>query len=150
STESVPLTRGRSMTESVIEVPLAPDLAARVLPTLTPAQAARLAAAGRPRVLEPGEVVLQHGEPGRRIYFVRAGQLEARQPTALTERRIFALRAGQFTGEIGILSGQRAMVSIRATQPSEVIEIDRERLVTLIQNDGELGEIFMRAYILRR
>jgi thioredoxin reductase (NADPH) len=34
--------------------------------------------------------------------------------------------------------------------PSEVIELSRDHLLTLVQTDAELGEIFMRAFILRR
>ncbi len=49
-----------------------------------------------------------------------------------------------------MLSGRRALVRIRAGEPSEVIEIDREDLLALVQTDSELSEIFMRAFILRR
>ena len=39
---------------------------------------------------------------------------------------------------------------IRASEPSEVIEIGREELLSLIQTDSELSDIFLRAFILRR
>lgn len=57
---------------------------------------------------------------------------------------------GTFTGELNILSGRRGFVRIRAGEPSEVIEIDREQLLALVQTDGELSDILMRAFILRR
>ena len=37
-----------------------------------------------------------------------------------------------------------------AAEPSEVIEIGREQLLSLIQTDSELSDIFLRAFILRR
>ena len=59
-------------------------------------------------------------------------------------------RSGQFTGEVGTLSGRRTMFRVRATKPGKVIELDRGHMLTLVQTDAELGEILMRALILRR
>jgi thioredoxin reductase (NADPH) len=42
------------------------------------------------------------------------------------------------------------VADIRAGAPGDVIEVDRDRLLTLIQTDSELSEILMRAFILRR
>lgn len=44
----------------------------------------------------------------------------------------------------------RGLATIRAAEPGQVIELDRETLLELVQTDGELSEIFMRAFILRR
>jgi thioredoxin reductase (NADPH) len=49
-----------------------------------------------------------------------------------------------------MLSGRRTLVRARATMPGEVIELSREQLLALVQTDSELGEILMRAFILRR
>ena len=57
---------------------------------------------------------------------------------------------GMFTGEVAILSGRRGLAQIRATQSGEVIEIDREQLLSLVQTDSGLSDILMRAFILRR
>jgi thioredoxin reductase (NADPH) len=49
-----------------------------------------------------------------------------------------------------MLSGRRTLVRMRATKPSEVIELDRQHMMALVQTDAELGDIIMRAFILRR
>jgi thioredoxin reductase (NADPH) len=49
-----------------------------------------------------------------------------------------------------MLSGRRSLVRARATEPGEVIELDRERMLELVQTDSELGEILLRAFIFRR
>jgi thioredoxin reductase (NADPH) len=49
-----------------------------------------------------------------------------------------------------MLAGRQAMVRIRASEAGELIELEREQLLALVQTDAELGEIFMRAFILRR
>jgi hypothetical protein len=53
---------------------------------------------------------------------------------------------GQFTGERTMRTGRRALTRIRAIEPGEVIELDREQLFGLIQTDAELSDIFMRAF----
>jgi len=63
---------------------------------------------------------------------------------------VSALGPGQFTGEANMLSGRPGFVRIRAAEPSKVIEIERERLLGLLQTEGEIGEILMRAFLLRR
>src|SRR3989475_1476511 len=55
-----------------------------------------------------------------------------------------------FTGEGTMLSGRRGLAQIRAGADGEVIEVGRDDLLALIQSDGELSEILMRAFILRR
>jgi thioredoxin reductase (NADPH) len=55
-----------------------------------------------------------------------------------------------FTGEVNMLSGRRGLVQLRADDPAEVIELDRNNLLSLVQTDGELSDIFMRAFIYRR
>ena len=39
---------------------------------------------------------------------------------------------------------------MRVTKTGKVIELDRQHMLTLVQTDAELGEILMRAFILRR
>ena len=39
---------------------------------------------------------------------------------------------------------------MRAAKPGELIELDRQHMLALVQTDAELGEILMRAFILRR
>jgi thioredoxin reductase (NADPH) len=39
---------------------------------------------------------------------------------------------------------------VRASKAGKVIELDREHMLALMQTDAELGDIMMRAFILRR
>src|SRR2546422_7927458 len=49
-----------------------------------------------------------------------------------------------------MLSGRRGIVRIRAGEPGTVIEVERDHVLALVQTDGELSEILLRAFILRR
>ena len=139
------------MTDSV--VPVAAGLGDRfeqVFPKLTPAQVSRVAAHGHARPVQPGEVLVEPGERTTRFFVVKEGVVEIVRPSGGSETLIAVCEAGQFTGEVNMLSGQRSLVQLRASQPGEVIELDRERLLALVQTDSELGDILMRAFILRR
>jgi thioredoxin reductase (NADPH) len=126
--------------------------AGAMFPTLTPAQIARVAAYGRPRRVELGEVLVEPGERSTHFFVVTQGEIEIVRPPDAREREtlIAVLRPGMFTGEVNMLSARRVVVQIRAAAPGEVIEVDHEQLLTLIQTDGELGEILLRAFILRK
>ena len=117
-------------------------------PTLTAAQLARIAAHGR-RV-EQGEVLVQAGEQTARLFVIVAGRIDVVRPSAAGEEVVASFGPGMFTGEVTMLSGRRGLAQIRAGAVGEVIEVGRDDLLALIQSDGELSEILMRAFILRR
>jgi thioredoxin reductase (NADPH) len=130
-----------------------PDLVSRseqVFPTLAPAQIARIAAHGRVRPVQSGEVLIEAGDPVVPFFVVTKGYVEIVQPSGATETLVVRHGPGQFSGETNMISGRRSLIRARATEPGEVIELDRERLLTLVQTDSELGEILLRAFILRR
>src|SRR5712671_312963 len=123
----------RKGSEPMSEPPPVQPLATRapvehVFPTLTPAQVARIAAHGRVRPLEGGEVLVGPDEPNTRFFVVRSGHLEVLRTSGDGEQRFVLLGSGQFTGEISTLSGRRGVVRIRAVEPGEVIELDRHDL----------------------
>src|SRR5205823_1745071 len=121
-----------------------------IYPTLTAAQIARLAAHGRRRRVEPGEVLMPAGEAVTRLFVVLEGRVEGVRPSATGDALVVSLDPGMFTGEVTMLSGRHGLAHIRAASAGEVIEVGRDDLLALIQADGELNEIFMRAFILRR
>lgn len=139
------------MTEPALPTPstLTPP-AERMFPTLTPAQVARIAAHGRVRPIRRGDVLVEAGDHVVPFYVVTAGRVEIVQPSGETETPVAVHGPGQFSGEVNMLSGRRSLVRARATEPGAVIEMERERLLELVQTDAELSEIIMRAFILRR
>ena len=122
----------------------------QLFPTLTNEQIARVAAHGRVRQFRPGEVLVQAGDIRPCFYLVTAGRIEIARPHGDTDRLIQDLGPGGFTGEVSMLSGRRTLVRILGVEPGQAIQVDRERLLSLVRTDGELGEIILRAFILRR
>src|SRR6266849_1738493 len=131
-------------------LPLSNSRVEQVFPTLTPAQIRRIATHGRMRVLHAGDVLVEQGDSAVPFFVVISGELEVLRPSGAAETLVTVHGPGQFTGEVSTLSGRRALFRLRAAKPGEVIELDRQRMLALVQTDAELGEILMRAFILRR
>jgi len=138
------------MTEPTIHLPLTASRADQVFPTLTSAQIGRIASHGHARSAKAGDVLLEQGDKNIPIFVVISGELETVRPSGAHETLIAHVPPGQFTGEVNTLSGRRALNRIRARVASEVIEVSRENVLALVQTDGELSQILMRAFILRR
>ena len=139
------------MSDKTLPVPLTQSSGVeRMFPTLTSAQVKRIAAHGHVRPIRPGEVLVEAGEQVVPFFVVTAGQVEIVRLSGLTETLVALHGPGQFTGEVTMLSGRPALVRARASEPGEVIELDREHFLALVQTDSDLSELIMRAFILRR
>jgi thioredoxin reductase (NADPH) len=122
----------------------------RVFPVLTAPQIAAIAAHGRRRQTTRGEVLLEVGERTLHFFVVVSGELEALRPVAGSETTIVVITAGQFSGETNLITGRRSLSRLRVREAGEVIQLEREQLLTLVQTNAELSELLMRAFILRR
>ena len=121
-----------------------------IFPVLSPAQIKRIAAHGRVRPIQRGDILIEQGQENVPFYVVTSGEVEIVRPCKTSDTIITHHGAGHFTGEVTMISGRRALVRARVTQAGEVIEVQRERMLNLVQTDAELSEILMRAFILRR
>jgi len=126
------------------------DARTQTFPVLTEAHIKRIANLAKRRSLQPGEILFQPGDMSISMFVFLSGSMEIVQPSFSGERQITTHGAGEFTGEVSLISGQPCLVLGRVTQPSEVLEVSNSNLRTLIAQDAELSEIFMRAFILRR
>ena len=138
---------GRQITPPGETPPVAMDGA---FPTLTEAQIARIAAHGTRHSVERGEVLIETGAHNTRFFVIVRGEIQVVRNENDVETVVTVHTAGKFTGEVNMLSGRRSLVTVRVTESGEVIELSRDSLLQLVQTDAELGEIFMRAFILRR
>jgi thioredoxin reductase (NADPH) len=134
--------RGLPLTRSRIE---------KIFPKLTPAQISRIAAHGHIRTIQRDEVLVEQGNISIPFFVVVSGEIEIVTPTTdSTETLVTVYDEGQFTGEVNNLSGRPTLCRWRVTKSGEVIELDRQHMLALVQTDAELGDIMMRAFVLRR
>jgi thioredoxin reductase (NADPH) len=138
------------MSDTPTGLPLTSSPVEQIFPKLTPAQIRRIAAHGHVRAMQRGEVLVEQGDSGVPFFVVVSGEVEIVRPSDAAETLITVHGPGEFTGEANMLSGRRALIRMRATKPGELIELDWKRMLALVQTDAELGEILMRAFLLRR
>ncbi len=131
-------------------IPAGTEHADQTFPRLAAEHVARLEAHGRRRHVRAGEILVERGELNRRFFVVLSGALHVLARPGRTEDLVTTFGPGQFTGEVNMLSGRPGFVRIRAAVDGEVIELEQERLLAVVQTDAEIGEILLRAFILRR
>jgi thioredoxin reductase (NADPH) len=124
--------------------------AEHAFPTLTAPQIARIAAIGRRRRIERGEILIEAGAPIQSFFLVLAGRIEIVRQWAGGQALIVEHGPGQFTGEVNMLAGRRALVRAHVSEAGEVVELSRDQLLQFVQTEADLSEILMRAFILRR
>jgi CRP-like cAMP-binding protein len=92
---------------------------------------------GYTRQTTVGEVLIATGSRAAGCFVVLAGELEIVRQTEQGTDIIVVHGAGSFTGEISTPSGRPALLTTRVRSSGQVIEVDRERLLALVQTDPD-------------
>jgi len=121
-----------------------------MFPRLTREEIARLEGLGKRRKARAGEILFEPGEVNPRVFIVIEGSVEIVDASGGVERTIAVHESGGFTGEVNMLMGRSSVVRGRVRTASELLEIDRASLRQMVARDADLGEIFLRAFLLRR
>jgi thioredoxin reductase (NADPH) len=121
-----------------------------MFPLLSAAQLARLQRYGQRRALRAGEILAEPGDRGLPMWVVLSGSIEVVQIGMAGEAVVVTHTAGGFSGEMSTLRGISTVVRVRVGSEGEALQIDENCLRTIVQTDSELGELFLRAFILRR
>jgi thioredoxin reductase (NADPH) len=127
-----------------------PEETDAMFPRLDDAQIERLTSIGARRHVEPREIVFDLGSEDHGMFIVLSGSIEVLSVSHGEEAVLRTLERGQFTGEVNQLSGRRSLVRCRAREASEVIELGRTCLREIMQTDVALGELFLKAFVMRR
>ena len=133
------------------------DLGSRdyqMFPVLTAHQAetAKRFASGEARRFEAGEAVFEIGDRTAPAWLVLAGSLDVFRHEGLShEAQVTTHHPGQFTGEVNQLSGRPSLVRGRAGPDGcTLLPFDGAHIRALVIGSADVGEIIMRAFILRR
>lgn len=126
----------------------------QMFPVLSPAQVAtaRRFASGPERQFQPGETIYAIGERGTPSWLVLAGSIVVTRRHGLNDETIITTHdVGQFSGEINQLAGRAAIAAGRAgAEGCTALPFDAAHLRALMVGSADIGEIVMRALILRR
>lgn len=123
-------------------------------PVLSPAavETALRFASGETRRFEPGEVVFGIGEFHVPVWLVLEGSIDIVRRDGLGHHEaVVAHGVGQFSGEVSQLAGRASLASGSAGREGcTAAPLDAAHLRALIIGSADIGEIIMRALILRR
>jgi thioredoxin reductase (NADPH) len=113
---------------------------------------ARRFASDEARTFRPGEAIFDVGARNIPIWLVLEGSIEVVRRDGLgRERPILSEGPGQFSGELSQLSGRGSLAAGRAGPSGcTALPIDAAHLRALMVGAAELGEMMMRAIVLRR
>lgn len=119
---------------------------------LSEAQLAQVARALRPGSARARDAILTEGEPGRSLFILRRGTVEASKQMGVmngdggTARRKVLVRmsAPQSFGEIGLLEDSARSATVRAETDCELLELRREDFEALVASDATLAYLLLR------
>jgi len=124
---------------------------AQIFPRLSHEMAARIAAYGQEEMLSRGTLVFERGQRTVDFFFVLEGSIEIFDQDAHGVPHVFTTHAErQFTGELDLFNDRQILVSGRAGMDSRVVRVNRADFRHLVSGEPDIGEIMMRAFILRR
>jgi thioredoxin reductase (NADPH) len=141
--------QGRRPTEAVMTATRSldetPD-ADGAWPRLTDEQLARLEPHGERRVFDSGDAIYREGERLEELLVILDGKV-----AIADEERVLSVHGpGRFLGELGLLAGQASFVTACALERSCLLGVPVDRLREVVVRDGEIGDLIVRAYLVRR
>ena len=128
------------------------DLNGIAFPTLSEAQIAQLGryAGAPPKTFRAGDALFRCGDRDSNFFVIKSGEVEVVDETGEKPKAIRVLGAGEFTGDVGHLTGNPKVVTGMAKTDSEVYEISDKALREILNQDPQLSDIILQAFIARR
>ena len=118
-------------------------------PTLNREHIDRIRSVAQLRSVHSGEILYEPSCPEIPLFVVLDGTVSISR-TGEDEKVLAIRESGQFTGEMSLISGNRPLVTARVTQDGAVLELTREKVLSLMAKDTEVGDILMGAFVARR
>lgn len=124
---------------------------AQRFPRLSDDMAQRITAYGEVENLPAGTMLFERGQRGADFFFVLEGSIQVfdldsdGQPKTVTTHT-----RHQFSGELDHLNQRQILLSGVTVIGSRVVRLKRENFRKLVSGESDIGEIIMRAFILRR
>ena len=104
---------------------------------------AQVAAGCVTRDIQPGEFLIERDRPNHSIFVILSGGLDVHLSGPDTPPYVH-LTEGDFAGEVSLLDRQLASGWVRATEATQVLEVDSEQLWALIDTAPEVARNLLR------
>ena len=123
----------------------------QTFPRLSEETARRVAGYGAEETVADGALLFERGQRSVDFFLVLQGSVEIFETDPCgADHVITTHRERQFTGEMDLFNDRKILVSGRASGDSRVVRVKRADFRRLISAEPDIGEIIMRAFILRR
>ena len=76
--------------------------------------------------VEKGEIIVRQGGPADKFFIIVAGAVDVEQQDDTGFRKVTSLGRGHFFGEVAIMRGTPRAATVRATEPTTLIALDRD------------------------
>jgi thioredoxin reductase (NADPH) len=119
-------------------------------PRLNDRQMAVLAEQGARRPVKRGELLFREGDPTCDFFVIESGLVAIVEGYGAENQIIGVHGHRRFLGELNILTGEAVFVSGVVAQDGEVLVLPVEQLRALVATDPDLGDLVLRAYLIRR
>lgn len=120
-------------------------------PSLGEGHIAMLKGPGETRRVEVGDVLYREADRSYDFVVILAGKVAIVEGYGTPDENVVGIHGPQrFLGEISLLTGQAAFVTAVVLQAGEVLIVPVERLREIVLEDTGLGDLILRAYLLRR
>ena len=119
-------------------------------PRLSTDELALLANIGERLRLEDGEVLYCVGDELSSFYVVLEGEIRIEDGEGDEARVLSRLHRGNFLGELGLLTGGRALMTNVANDTTTLLRIPLRALLELVAQEQVLSETILRAFLIRR
>lgn len=100
----------------------------------------RLANASASRVYAPGEAIVRMGREGNSMFVIIRGSVRVQIPDGNSSRTVNDLSENDFFGEMSLLTGEPRSANVVAAEETEVLQIRKEALKPIIEDNPALVE----------
>ncbi|MDB5540650.1 MAG: hypothetical protein JWQ89_2377 [Devosia sp.] len=97
----------------------------------------------------PGEVIIEEGAPGDRLYIVLSGALEVTKREGVRDITLATRRPGEVLGEMSLLEQAPRTASVRAVEASELLAIGPEAFRRLLERRPGAATTLLRTVVGR-
>ncbi|SFW39277.1 FAD-dependent oxidoreductase [Luteibacter sp. UNCMF366Tsu5.1] len=123
----------------------------QTFPRLNEDMATRLVKYGVEEVVPEGTVLFRRGDRRIDYFFVIEGCIEVYDLDENGQPNVFTVHGpNQFTGEVDLFSERQIMVNGRTGSETRLVRVDPVNFRKLVSGEPDIGEVIMRAFILRR
>jgi thioredoxin reductase (NADPH) len=126
-----------------------PDLTG-AYPRLSEQQIAALERWGRERHTAAGEMLIREGEVDYDFFVVLSGTIAIVDESGPAPEVIAIHGPRRFLGELSLLTGQASPFTAVVREAGAVLQVPAERLRDIASRDPVVGDLILRAYLLRR